>query len=270
MGKTVLITGTSSGIGMETAKIFLDRGWNVIATMRNPGSRKTPLHDIKGITLAHLDVMDHDSITGAMNDAVKKFGTIDVLVNNAGFAAVGPFEASNVSDIKKQFDTNVFGLMETIRCILPIFRGQAKGTIVNVASIAGRIGFPLYSLYVSSKWAVDGFSESLQYELRPFNIRVKIIEPGPVRTNFFDSSQVVLKKEGLDVYDAYAGKSTGAAQWFGTMGCNPSRVAQKIYRAANSNSWKLRYPVADFRLMLARRLAPDAVLRSGMRLFLRS
>jgi NAD(P)-dependent dehydrogenase (short-subunit alcohol dehydrogenase family) len=159
--KTVLITGASSGIGMETALYFHERKWNVVATMRNPDKRRTPLHE-KGLPdLVHLDVMDEKSIRDAVAYAVKKHGRIDVLVNNAGYAMYGLFEAATKEQAARQFETNIFGLMAVTREVLPHFRKQKDGVLINIASMGGRIGFPLYSIYNASKWAVEGFSESL-------------------------------------------------------------------------------------------------------------
>jgi len=182
--KTVLITGTSSGIGKETALYFSNKDWNVIATMRNPEKRKNIFQNTNNIDTIHLDVLDYSSIKKAIDYAEKKYGSIDVLVNNAGYASFGPFEISSQDHVEKQFKTNVLGLMDVTREILPLMRKRKQGVIINVTSIAGRMTFPLYSLYNSTKWAVEGFSESLQFELRKFNIKVKNIEPGIIKTDF--------------------------------------------------------------------------------------
>jgi NAD(P)-dependent dehydrogenase (short-subunit alcohol dehydrogenase family) len=241
--KTVLITGASSGIGLETALLFFERKWNVVATMRNPQKRRTPLHE-KGLPdLVHLDVMDEGSIRAAVDDAVKKYGGIDVLVNNAGYAVYGPFEATTPQQAARQFETNIFGLMAVTRAVLPLFRRQKGGVLINVASMGGRIGFPLYSVYNATKWAVEGFSEAIQHELAPLGIRVKIIEPGVILTDFYERSLVVADPAGLE--EAYAGilkrsrlRNEGAIQ---RMGSQPSAVARTIHRAATDGGWRLRY-----------------------------
>src|SRR5262249_25648147 len=150
--------------------------------------RAGDLFKLPNVACLRLDVTDTETITQAVKDAVARFGSIDVLVNNAGYGLVGPFEASTKENIERQFNTNLFGLMETTRAILPHFREKRNGVLINVASMGGRITFPLYSLYHATKWAVEGYSESLQHELLPFNIRVKIIEPGPIKTDFYDRS----------------------------------------------------------------------------------
>lgn len=189
MTKTVLITGASSGIGKATAKYFLQKGWNVAATMRSPiktGEGTTA----KNIICPRLDVTLPETIDSAVRETVERFGRIDVLVNNAGYALMGPIEGVTPEQLEHQFKTNVFGLVSTIQTVLPIMRQQGSGTIINVASIGGRLAFPLTSAYHATKWAVEGLSESIRYELQQFNIQVKIIEPGGIRTNFIDRGTI--------------------------------------------------------------------------------
>jgi NAD(P)-dependent dehydrogenase (short-subunit alcohol dehydrogenase family) len=245
MTKTVFITGASSGIGCATALYFYELGWNVIATMRNPEKRRTLLHE-KGLPdLVHLDVTDSASVQSALDYAVGKYQKIDVLVNNAGYAVYGPFESASPEQVTKQFATNVFGLMEMTRALLPYFRAQHEGLVINVTSMGGRIGFPLYSVYNSSKWAVEGFSEALQYELKSLNIRVKTIEPGVIKTDFYDRS--LDRSAGTLAEDPYAAIQQRAQKSLGeggmTSGSEPALVAKTIYRAATDGSRRLRYPV---------------------------
>jgi short-subunit dehydrogenase len=226
--------------------------------MRTP-EKATDLQKIVDVECIRLDVTDISSIQSAIQTTLDKFGRIDAIVNNAGYGLVGAFEASSPEQIEKQFATNVFGVMNVCREILPYFREQKRGTIVNVASMGGRITFPLYSLYHGTKWAVEGFSESLQYELRPFNIKVKIIEPGPIKTDFYDRSMDLTRKEGLTVYDEFINKVMPNMQKSGENAPDGEIVANVIYRAVNDGTWKMRYPANSRMILTLRKLLPDAL-----------
>lgn len=258
MEKVVLITGASTGIGRETAKLFQTKNWKVAATMRNPENAED-LQKIVDLECIRLDVTDVDSIRSAIAETIDKFGRIDAVVNNAGFAVVGPFEAATQEQIDKQFQTNVYGLMNVCREMLPYFREQKRGCIVNVASMGGRITFPLYSLYHATKWAVEGFSEALQFEVKEFNIKIKIIEPGPIKTDFYDRSQSVTKKGDLTAYDHFVALAMPNLQRAGETGPDGSLVAQVIYDAVTDDSWKMRYPANSRLVLMARKLLPDSI-----------
>jgi NAD(P)-dependent dehydrogenase (short-subunit alcohol dehydrogenase family) len=259
MTKTVFITGASTGIGLATAKLFQQRGWNVVATMRSP-DKDTELANLPNVLCLALDVTQVETIHAAIDRAIAQFGTIDVMVNNAGYALIGAFESCEMGDIRGQFETNVFGLMEVTRAILPHFRIRQQGIVINVASVGGRVAFPLYSPYHATKWAIDGFSESLQYELRQFNIKVKIIEPGAIKTDFYTRSITVAKQAGLTAYDDYVQRTLPQMDRAGKEGSPPEITAQAIYTAATDGSWQLRYPAGgNAGLLLAlRKLLPDA------------
>jgi NAD(P)-dependent dehydrogenase (short-subunit alcohol dehydrogenase family) len=261
--RTVFITGASSGIGLETALCFHDRGWNVVATMRNPNARCTLLHE-KGLPdLVHLDVLDEASIRSAISYALDKYKKIDTLVNNAGYAIYGPCEAATPEQVKRQFDTNVFGLLEVTRQFLPFFRRQRNGVLINVTSMGGRVGFPLYSIYNSTKWAVEGFSEALQYELKPFNVKVKIIEPGVIKTDFYGRSMDEVDCTGLegDYDNILARGEKRSGEKVLRTGSEPAVVARIIYKAATDGSWRLRYTVGfdAWQVWLLRRLIPEGL-----------
>lgn len=258
MDKVILITGASSGIGKETAKLFQVKSWKVAATMRSP-EKTEDLQKIADIETFRLDVTDIESIRNAIAATLEKFGRIDAVVNNAGYAVAGAFEAASAEQIERQFQTNVFGVMNVCREILPYFREQKRGTIVNVASVGGRMTFPFYSLYNSTKWAVEGFSESLQYELEQFNIRVKIIEPGPIKTDFYDRSQDVTRKEGLTAYDYWLDKAMPNMQKAGADAPDGTVVAETIYDAVTDGTRKLRYGVNTKGILTARKLLPDSL-----------
>ena len=258
MTQTVFITGASSGIGRSTAQLFLERGWNVAATMRSPDMASDWLKGDCALAL-RLDVTDTESIRAATEQAIARFSAVDVLVNNAGYGTVGPFEASTPEQVDRQIATNVIGLMNVTRAFLPHFRERHRGVIVNVASVGGRITFPLYSVYHATKWAVEGFSEALVYELEPFGIRVKIIEPGPIKTDFYDRSLDVMSKPGLTAYDEFVGRAMPALQKAGVTAPGPEVVARVIYRAATDGSRRLRYPANSAAVLLLRRLLPTSL-----------
>lgn len=256
--KTVLITGTSSGIGKATARYFAEQGWNVAATMRTP-AKETELNKLPNVKLFALDVMKPESIQQAISDAKAAFGAIDVVVNNAGYGAVGPFEAATDEQVRRQFDTNVFGVMNVIREILPYFRDRRDGTIINVTSMGGLITFPIYSIYHGTKWAVEGFAESLSFEMRPFNVRIKNVEPGAIKTDFYDRSQDVLTKPGLTAYDEYVRVAMENSQKTGADAPGPIVVAKTIFKAANDRSFRLRYVTGNAitpALLFLRRIIP--------------
>ncbi len=254
MPQTVLITGSSSGIGRATAEFFQQNGWNVAATMRAP--EKADWIRNGSILGLRLDVTDPASIQAAIDATIARFSSIDVLVNNAGYGLVGPFETSTAAQVERQIATNVTGLMNVTRAILPHFRERKAGTLINVSSMGGRVTFPLYSVYHATKWAVEGFSEALVYELRQFNIRVKIIEPGPIKTDFYDRSLELTTKPGLTAYDRFVSKAMPNMQKAGATAPGPEIVAKAIYQAATDGSKRLRYQVNSALILALRRFLP--------------
>ena len=267
MPKTVLITGASSGIGLATAHQFQQQGWNVVATMRSPDKAPESLVPLERVLCLRLDVTQPETIEAAIAQALDQFQQIDVLVNNAGYALMGAFEACSPEQIQAQFDTNVFGLMSVTRALLPHWRERRSGLLINVSSIGGRLAIPLYSLYHSTKWAVEGFSTSLRYELAEFNIRVKLIEPGPIKTDFYDRSADIAKKPGLHAYDTFVNKVMPNLNRSEDQGSPPEVTAQIIYKAATDESDRLRYPAGGNAslLMFLGRFLPDFVFRSVVR-----
>jgi NAD(P)-dependent dehydrogenase (short-subunit alcohol dehydrogenase family) len=262
---TVLITGASSGIGKAAALLFQKRGWNVVATMRSP-DKVSDLQGIERLICVRLDVTDLATIEAAIAQAIEKFGSVDVVVNNAGYALMGPFEACALDQIRRQFETNVFGLMAVSQAVLPHFRARKSGTLINISSIGGRLTFPLYSLYHSTKWAVEGLSESLQYELAPLNIRVKIVEPGPIKTDFYERSadrNLKLAPDYQEFYDRVMPKMDQV----GSTGSPPEVVAEAIFKAATDRSDRVRYAVGkSARLLLTlRKLLPESWFYSFIR-----
>lgn len=244
MTKTILITGSSSGIGKATAKYFAEQGWNVVATMRNPG-KEQELTKLDHVHVTRLDVQDNDSIRKAVQEGIDKFGRIDVLVNNAGYGAYGPLEAFPRERIKRQFDVNVIGLLDVTREILPHFRKNKQGILVNVASVGGKITFPLGSLYHGTKFAVEGISEALSYELEQIGCKVKIIEPGLIRTDFGGRSFDFASDESLAEYKDLTTKFMALSEPMMKDASDPLAVAKVIYEAATDGTDKLRYTAGE-------------------------
>jgi NADP-dependent 3-hydroxy acid dehydrogenase YdfG len=249
--KTVLITGSSIGIGRATAEHFQKSGWNVVATMRNPDAGKD-LAALDNVLVTKLDVTDERSIEAAAAAAVERFGGIDVLVNNAGYGAYGVLEATSVDSIRRQYDTNVIGLLAMTKAVMPGFRKQHSGVIVNVGSIGGRLTFPFGTLYMSTKFAVEGISEALSFETREIGVRVKLVEPGMIRTNFANAIEFS-NDRSLAEYQPLIGKMFEAVGTLAAAGSEPSVVAEVIYAAATDGTDQLRYTAGED----AKRLVAD-------------
>jgi NAD(P)-dependent dehydrogenase (short-subunit alcohol dehydrogenase family) len=266
MKKTIFITGASSGIGKETAKLFYSKGWNVIATMRNPGN-ETELSQPGDVLVTKLDVLDQDSIEKAVKEGIRKFGRIDVLLNNAGYGAYGPLESFPRENIVRQFNTNVIGLLDVTRALLPHFRQNKGGMIINISSIGGKMTFPFGALYHGTKFAVEGISESLSYEMEAFGGKVKIVEPGAIATDFAGRSFDFNNDETLAEYQPLVGKILAAVQTMFTNASPASVVANVIYEAATDGTDQLRYTAGDdAKTVIAhRKQADDASFMAGMK-----
>lgn len=265
--RTVLITGATSGIGRAAVEAFAGEGWSVLATARDPG-RAGDLAGRDGVRVLALDVTDPASVLAARDEALA-IGPVDAVVNNAGYGLDGVFEAMTDDDIRGVFETNVFGLMRVTRAFIPHFRARGTGTFVQVASMGGRLTFPLYSVYHATKWAVEGFSESLQYELEQFGIRVHIVEPGVIRTDFYGRNRATAGAEVPSAYDAFAANVARVSMEAGAKGESADVVAEAIVRAAEG-SGRMRIPVGKPApaLLRARKLLPEGLfLRQVKRLY---
>lgn len=241
MSPTVLITGASTGIGRATAERFHREGWNVGATMRSPSDGRE-LSQLSNVHVTRLDVTDQESITTAVAEVAERFGSIDVLVNNAGFGAYGPLEITNTETIRRQFDTNVIGLLEVTRAVIPIMRSQGDGVIVNISSMGGRMAFPFGSLYHGSKFAVEGISEALAYEMMTLGIKVKVVEPGAVATDFGGRSFVLtVDPEGGPYGPAVQTVLTNIATMMQDGIAESEEPAEVIFTAATDGTSQFRY-----------------------------
>ncbi len=250
MPQVALITGCSSGIGYETALMLARNGFHTFATMRDT-KKSNSLAQISekeklALKILELDVNDGKSIENAINRVKSEAKRIDILINNAGFGLVGFFEDLTLDEVRNQFETNFFGVLNTTKKVIPVMRLQKSGTIVNISSGAGQVGFPGISAYVSTKFAVEGFSESLMYELSPFGIKVIIIEPGVVKTNFFRNC--VISEESTKNRSPYSRsldkiqKNIDLMQEHAT---SPTDVAKMILKVLSTDEPKQRYIVGN-------------------------
>ena len=248
MTKVALVTGSSSGIGYETALLLARNGFDTFATMRNMNKSKeiTEVSKRENLPLRvmQLDVNDDRSVADAIKNILNEKKSIEVVVNNAGYGLMGSVEDSSLDEIKAQFETNFFGAIRVIKEVIPIMRKQRSGTIVNVSSVAGRIGFPMGSAYVSSKFALEGLSESMSYELKQFGIKIVLIEPGVINTNF----ALVTPKKALEANSSYSQLMKKLEEnLFSTIanGTPPKDVANVILHSITKESPEHRYLVGN-------------------------
>ena len=256
MSQTIFITGSSTGLGRATALLFAAKGWKVIATMRQP-DKETELAQHPGIICLPLDVTNREQIATAARDGIAAAGPggIDVLFNNAGYGLAGPFEGATDDQLTRQIDTNLLGVLRTTQAFLPHFREKRSGLILTTTSIGGLVAFPFNSVYHATKWALEGWSESLAFELSAFNVRVKTVSPGGIRTDFTGRSLV------LTTHDAYAADMASTMRAFTdpartAHASSPEQIAEVVYEAATDGKDQVRYLAgADAKAAYAQRLA---------------
>jgi short-subunit dehydrogenase len=259
--KIAIVTGASSGIGAATAELLANSGYTVYGT-----SRKGARGNQGAYKMIALDVNSEQSIEAALNEIIKKEGKIDLVVNNAGFGiAPGGAEESSIEQTKMMFDTNFFGIVRMTRAVVPYMRKQGEGRIINIGSILGLIAAPYMATYAATKHAVEGFSESLDHELRTRGIRVSVVEPGYTNTQFeANAPEVDAKLDEYNIARKALSKITKAAI---AAGDDPKVVAKVVLKAANAKNPKLRYAAGQLasRLSLLRRFAPAALVDMGIR-----
>ena len=253
MENVALVTGCSSGIGLETAVSLAREGHFTYATMRNmkkSGDLDKIVND-EGlpIKILELDVDDEESVDNALGKIMDEKGRIDTLVNNAGWGMWGTVEDVSIEEFKQQFETNFFSIIRMIQKIAPVMRKQKSGNIVNVSSVAGRIGFPVTPAYISSKFALEGLSECLRFELGSFGINVIIIEPGVIKTNFFDSMKMAKKSDSDSVYNEITSKVVSGVKMMAEMGTESKEVANTIIKSINAENPLPRYIVGNDAMM---------------------
>ena len=250
--KTIFVTGSSSGLGRATAKLFSSRGWNVIATMRNPEKEKE-LATLPKIVLLPLDITDHQQIERAVASAMA-LGEIDVVFNNAGYGMAGPLEGLTDEQMARMVNTNLMGPIRTTKAFLPYFRENGAGLFINTTSIGGLITVPFNSMYHATKWALEGWSESMAFELSQLGIGMKIVEPGGMKTDFFTRSFDTGRHSS---YDALVDKVMSAITDPKQMAAysTPEQIAEVVYEAATDGKDQLRYVAgADAKATYAARL----------------
>jgi NAD(P)-dependent dehydrogenase (short-subunit alcohol dehydrogenase family) len=242
MKKTVLITGCSSGFGRLAARTFSEKGWNVIATMRSP-EKETELTKLADVLVARLDVTDADSIKKAVEEGLARFGAIHVLVNNAGYGGHAVFEQASDQAIRSMYETNVFGVMNVSRAVLPLMRQQKEGRIINVTSMAGMMSAPTVSVYSSTKHAVEGLTEGMAFEYEPLGILVKSVLPGAYPTTRFNANVDDDLKSGGEELSQYAqglfAHIRGIAGQMAQQGgqeADPQEVVDRIYECSTADT----------------------------------
>lgn len=248
MEKVAIVTGTTSGIGYETCMSLARDGFYTFATVRDSKKAEKILQVAKKenlkIEIIELDVDDERSISAAIQKILSKKQQIDVLVNNAGWGLFGSVEDVPVKDFRAQFETNFFGIISIIQKVAPVMRKQKSGVIVNISSVAGKIGFPGSSAYISSKFALEGLSESLRYELGQFGVKVVIIEPGVIKSNFFSSMKIAEPKPDSP-YKEITEKVIMGVKMMAELGTPPSEVASTILKAIKEKDPRPRYIVGN-------------------------
>ncbi|MEM8485333.1 MAG: SDR family oxidoreductase [Bacteroidota bacterium] len=239
MKQTILITGSSSGIGKATAQLFADKGWNVAATMRTP-AKGADLAAHENIEVIQLDVTDKASIDNAVATTLEKFGRIDVVLNNAGYGTFGPLEYATDKQARTLMDTHLFGVIDITKAVLPTMRTQKSGIIFNVSSIGGTLTLPFVSLYHAAKWAMEGLSESLSFELAPLGIKVKILEPGAIGTGFLEAMEQHVG-EGENAYTPAVQRMMANFEGLTEHSSTSESVAEVVYDAVHDDSDTIRY-----------------------------
>jgi NAD(P)-dependent dehydrogenase (short-subunit alcohol dehydrogenase family) len=249
MQKTIFITGASTGLGKATAKLFQSKGWKVIATMRDP-SRETELNTLGNVTLLPLDVTDPSQIESASRAAIAQ--GVDVVFNNAGYGLIGPLEALTDAQITRQLNTNLLGVIRVTQAFIPYFREKKNGLFITTTSIGGLVAFPLGSTYHATKWALEGWSESLAFELDPFGIGIKTVSPGGISTEFTGRS---LDLASSPAYEQMVQTMMAGVGDIMEHASSPEQIAAVVYEAATDGRNKLRYQAGeDAKALYAQRL----------------
>ncbi len=259
--KVVLVTGISSGIGQSIAQLLAQRGFTVWGTSRNP----TGVEKMPGVELLSLDVRSDESVKACMDAVMQRAGRLDILINNAGYLLGGAVEEASLEEAKAQFETNFWGVVRIVNAVLPIMRRQGSGQIINLSSLAGLVSVPFRGFYSASKFALEGYTEALRHEVKPFNIKVSVVEPGFIKTNLGRNRQEAASRIGD--YARWRERALEAIRQYEEKAPEPILVADCVLRIIQSKSPALRYRVGKdatlfFRL---RRFLPESAFEQGVR-----
>ncbi len=259
--KTILITGASSGIGQVTAQLLAQRGYTVFGASRNSAR----LEQTSNLMMRPLDVRSDESIRKCVNNIIEQTGRLDVLINNAGYELAGAIEETSIEEAESQFATNLFGVMRMVEAVLPLMRQQRSGQIINIGSIVGLVPVPFLGVYSASKFAVEGYTEILRHEVRPFNIRVSLIEPGFIKTNLARNRQYAANH--ISDYGPWRQRAYDAIRQYEEKAAEPTLVAECVLRIIENGSPKLRYRVGQDALTNTRlrRFLPEVLFERGVR-----
>src|SRR6266516_4356332 len=258
--KTTLVTGVSSGIGREIAQLLGQRGARVFGTVRNPQSASP----IPGVEIVRMDVTDDSSVNEAVQNIVQKAGPIQHLVNSAGYSFMGALEETSVTEARQQFETNLFGVLRVTNAVLPGMRHQGDGRIVNISSVLGFLPAPYLGIYAASKHAIEGYTETLDHEIRRFGVRALLVEPANTKTNISENAKSA--KITLEAYADERKRLTSEAQQNIEHGDDPRMVAEAVWKALTAKSPRLRYPVGKgVALSRMRRFVPAGMFAKSFR-----
>jgi short-subunit dehydrogenase len=259
--KIVLITGVSSGIGQATARLLAQRGFTVFGTSRNPSSIET----MSGVEVLPLDVCSDEAVKACLNTLLKKMGRLDILINNAGYVLRGAIEEPTLEESKAQFETNLFGVVRMVKGVLPIMRRQGSGQIINISSGMGIVSSPFAGYYSASKFALEGYTEALRHEVKPFNLQVSLVEPGFIKTNVWHNVKEAVNR--ISDYDPWRQRVLEVRHQFEEKALEPTVVAEVILRIVESKSPRLRHTVGSdvARISWMRRFLPEAMFEKGVR-----
>jgi len=259
--RVVLITGASSGVGQSAARLLAQRGYNVFGSSRNP----TAAIGIPGVEFVSLDVRADDSVRACVEAVATRSGRIDVLINNAGYELAGALEELSMDEVRTQFETNFFGIVRMVNAVLPLMRRRRNGRIINVSSLTGLTAAPFLGIYSASKFALEGYTEALRHEVRPFNIHVSMTEAGFLRTSMMNHRQVAARR--MTEYEPWRERALKAIRAHEEKSSGPEPVAEALLDIITSDTPQLRYLIGRQAKSVARlrRFLPAAMFEQGVR-----